>query len=131
MLYWYMGQRMYALVRCLPACYSTALQVAASRCKRTWPIPSVIRLLYGGSKLNNHKGPPASAAPAQAKFFISSLPQVALPHYREHWFLARAAQRYRRFLHLHRLHGSTTLIPPPDIDLCWRAHQVRSHACAL
>ena len=58
---------------------------------------------------------------------VMLLPQVALPHYREHWFLARAAQRYRRFLHLHRLHGSTTLIPPPDIDLCWRAHQVAAH----
>ncbi len=50
--------------------------------------------------------------------------QVALPHYREGWFLARAAARYKRFLHLHRLHGKTTLIPPPDIDLCWRTHQV-------
>ena len=50
--------------------------------------------------------------------------QVALPHYRERWFLARAAARYKRFLHLHRLHGRTTLIPPPDIDLCWRTHQV-------
>lgn len=29
--------------------------------------------------------------------------QVALPHYREAWFLARAAARYKRFLHLHRL----------------------------
>ena len=55
---------------------------------------------------------------------IANPSQVALPHYREAWFLARAAMRYRRFLHLHRLHGRTTLIPPPDIDLCWRTHQV-------
>lgn len=50
--------------------------------------------------------------------------QVAPPHYQEAWFLDRAAVRYCRFLHLHRLHGRTTLVPPPDIDLCWRAHQL-------
>ena len=52
--------------------------------------------------------------------------QVSLPHYREPWFIARAVQRYRQFLHLKVLHRRTFIVPPYDLDLLWHLHMVRA-----
>lgn len=43
--------------------------------------------------------------------------QTNLPHYREPWFLERAAGRYRRFLALRRRHPTQFLVPTYDIDV--------------
>ncbi len=50
--------------------------------------------------------------------------QTNLPHYREPWFLERAAGRYRRFLALRRRHPTQFLVPTYDIDVVWHAHMV-------
>ena len=50
--------------------------------------------------------------------------QVSLPHYQKWFFLNEAFLRYKKFLHLKKLHKKELLVPCYDIDLLWHTHQV-------
>jgi len=51
--------------------------------------------------------------------------QTCLPHYRESWFIDRAVERHRQFLHLHRASPGNFIVPAYDMDLVWHTHMVR------
>ena len=50
--------------------------------------------------------------------------QVSLPHYQKWFFLTEAFTRYKKFLHLKKLHRKELLVPCYDIDLMWHTHQL-------
>uniref|UniRef100_A0A915HS12 Uncharacterized protein n=1 Tax=Romanomermis culicivorax TaxID=13658 RepID=A0A915HS12_ROMCU len=50
--------------------------------------------------------------------------QISLPHYTSPKFLARAADRYLKFLFLKTLYPNEFLTPCYDFDLVWHSHQL-------
>jgi len=74
--------------------------------------------------------PPIDAPPfpcnldlSQSNSFLYDA-QTCLPHYREPWFIDRAVERHRQFLHLHRASPGNFIVPAYDMDLVWHTHMV-------
>ena len=69
------------------------------------------------SKLNYNL---RAAVMRQQVFFY----QVSLPHYKDDKFLGQAILRYKKFLHLKKMHPNTFIVPCYDIDLIWHTHML-------